>query len=84
MRDPRIDKLAEVLVKYSTNVRKDQLVLIRGPAVAGPLVLAVYRQVLLAGAHPRVMVELEEMDELFLNGTLSDRKNRRDDRHPRR
>jgi aminopeptidase len=66
MRDPRIDKLAEVLVKYSTNVRKDQLVLIRGPAVAGPLVLAVYRQVLLAGAHPRVMVELEEMDELFL------------------
>ena len=38
MRDPRLDKLADVIVGYSTGVRKGDLVAIRADPVAMPLV----------------------------------------------
>lgn len=52
MRDPRHDKLAEVLVKYSTKVKKGDLVSIGADPVALPMVEAVYEAVLKAGGHP--------------------------------
>lgn len=52
MRDPRIDKLARVLVHYSTNVQPEQIVRISGDPVGTPLLEALYEQVVRAGAHP--------------------------------
>ena len=66
MRDPRLEKLADVLVNYSVGVKKDQLVRISGPAIAQPLMVELYRKVLLAGGHPFVRMGPEEASEIFL------------------
>ena len=66
MRDPRLEKLADVLVNYSVGVQKDQLVRISGPPVAQPLVVELYRRVLAAGGHPVVRMVPDELQELFL------------------
>lgn len=66
MHDPRLVKLADVIVKYSVAVRKDDLVRISGPPAAGPLITAVYRKVLEAGGHPFVRMAPEECTELLL------------------
>ena len=64
MRDPRLEKLADVLVNYSVGVQKDQLVRISGPPVAQPLVVELYRRVLAAGGHPVVRMVPDELQEL--------------------
>ncbi len=66
MRDPRIDKLARVLVNYSVAIRKDDLVRVAGPPVAAPLVVAIYREVIAAGGHPFVRMAPEECQEILL------------------
>jgi leucyl aminopeptidase (aminopeptidase T) len=38
MRDPRLEKLADVLVNYSVGVKKDNVVRINAPPIAMPLV----------------------------------------------
>jgi aminopeptidase len=63
--DPRIDKLADVLVNYSVAVQPGDKVVVRGDAPAGPLLKAVYARVLQAGGHPLMMVSLPGTDELF-------------------
>ncbi|HEX5245419.1 MAG TPA: aminopeptidase [Tepidisphaeraceae bacterium] len=66
MRDPRLEKLADVLVNYSVGVKKDQLVRITGAPVSLPLVMAIYRKVLEAGGHPFLRMAPEEAQENFL------------------
>ena len=66
MRDPRYEKLAGILVDYSVGVKKDQLVRISGPSVAGPLIAEVYRKVIDAGGHPMVRISLDGLQEVFL------------------
>jgi aminopeptidase len=66
MRDPRLAKLADVLVRYSVGVKKGQIVRITAASVANPLVVEIYRKVVEAGAHPLVRVNPEETAELFL------------------
>jgi aminopeptidase len=66
MRDPRLSKLARVLVNYSVAVRPGQLVRLNGPMVAWPLVVEIYREVVAAGAHPMVRMQPEEVAEILL------------------
>ncbi len=66
MRDPRLEKLADVLVNYSVAVKKDQVVRVSGPPLAQPLVAEVYRKVVAAGGHPLVRMSPEELGEIFL------------------
>src|SRR5438270_13128239 len=66
MRDPRLEKLADVLVSYSVAVQPNQLVRISGPAVAQPLVVELYRKVLAAGGHPFVRMNPDELGEIFV------------------
>jgi aminopeptidase len=66
MHDPRIEKLAAVLVRYSTDVRRGELVSLVGAPVAEPLIVALYREVLNAGAHPIVVMVPEACTELLL------------------
>src|SRR5690348_7099654 len=66
MRDPRLAKLADVLVNYSVGVKKGQIVRISGSPVAQPLIVELYREVLDAGGHPFVRMAPDELTEVFL------------------
>jgi aminopeptidase len=75
MKDPRIISLAKILVHYSTRVKKDDKVMIRGfplEANAAPLIEEVYRQVLIAGGHPHIQIDLENIPYLFLTEASED------------
>lgn len=65
MTDPRVEKLANVLVNYSVAVRPGDKVMVQGDTLAEPLLKAVYAQVLQAGGHPLMLVSLPGTDELF-------------------
>jgi aminopeptidase len=65
MRDPRLGKLAEVLVNYSVGVKQGQLVRIAAPSVAEPLLVEIYREVVRAGGHPMVRMTADELGEIF-------------------
>ena len=64
--DPRLEKLADVLVGYSTAVRPGDLVRLSGPPVGRDLLVALYRRVLTAGGHPYVQMTPDECAELRL------------------
>ena len=66
MRDPRLIKLADVLVNYSVGVKPGNLVRISGAPVGLPLITEVYRKVIEAGGHPLVRLSAEELGELFI------------------
>jgi len=65
MTDPRIEKLAHLLVNYSVAMRPGDKVLINGDTIAEPLLKAVYAEVLKAGGHPLVMVGFSDEEELL-------------------
>lgn len=65
MSDPRIEKLADVLVNYSVGVRPGDKVMLRAGAVAEPLAKALIASVLRAGGHPFTLVALPGAAELF-------------------
>src|SRR3954469_21819644 len=70
MPDPRIEKLADVLVNYSVGVKKGQLVRITSTPAAIELVNEIFRKVLAAGGNPYTKLNAEETQELLLkNGT---------------
>jgi len=65
MPDPRISKLAKVLVHYSVEVQKGQQVLIRTSPIADELTLAVHEEIVRAGAHPFITNEVPGTQEAF-------------------
>jgi aminopeptidase len=65
MSDPRIAKLAKVLVHYSVEVQKGQQVLIRTSPIADELSLAVYEEIIKARAHPFITNEVPGTQEAF-------------------
>jgi aminopeptidase len=66
MSDPRVAKLAELLVNYSLELQPGQQVRIDGGTVAAPLVRELYRHALRAGAHPRTRIDVEGIDVITL------------------
>ncbi|HYP56543.1 MAG TPA: aminopeptidase [Solirubrobacterales bacterium] len=65
MRDPRVERLAKILVGYSTEVKEGEIVSIDGENGAEPLLLAVYEEVLRAGAHPVMNVALDGQAAIY-------------------
>ena len=59
MTDPRVAKLADLLVNYSLELQPGQIVRLDGGTVAAPFVRELYREALRAGANPRTRVEVE-------------------------
>src|SRR6201747_2902012 len=57
--DSRTEALAKILVGYSTEVKEGEVVSIDGESAAAPLLLAVYEEVLKAGANPVLNVALD-------------------------
>ena len=67
MRDPRLDRLADVLVRYSTKVKKGDVVCIASDAVALPLIEATFEAVLRAGGNPYWSPKSESLQEILLS-----------------
>lgn len=65
MPDPRVEKLADLLVQYSVAVQPGQRIAIQGNALAEPLIRAVYASVLKSGGHPFVLAVLPGLEEVL-------------------
>ena len=65
MRDPRVDHLARILVRYATEVKEGETCLIEGPMAGEPLIAAVYEEVLRAGGHPVVAISVDGQTATF-------------------
>ena len=59
MVDPRIERLAELCVHYSVDVKPREKVLIQGSELAFPLINEIYKECLLSGAYPLIIPELD-------------------------
>ncbi|MBX3359003.1 MAG: aminopeptidase [Phycisphaeraceae bacterium] len=66
MRDPRLDRLADVLVRYSTRVKRGDLVAIQADPIGMPLVEAVTQACIRAGAHAFYYPAAESLAEILL------------------
>jgi aminopeptidase len=54
-----VERLAKILIGYSTEVKAGEIVSIDGESAAAPLLLAVYEEALKAGANPIMNVALD-------------------------
>ena len=66
LEDPRVARMARVLVAYSLGVQEGWEVTIVGTNAAMPLMQAVSREVIAAGAHPYLLVSTPWLEELLL------------------
>jgi len=67
MKNQRIEKYAEVLVNYCVDVKAGDKVIIHGNIMAEPLLEALYKYILKAGAYPLLDISLPNKDELLFN-----------------
>ncbi|MCD8024574.1 MAG: aminopeptidase [Candidatus Gastranaerophilales bacterium] len=66
-------KYADVLVNYSTKVKKNDLVLIKAESyLAEPLVKEIYRAVLKNGANPLVRTGTDGLSEIFIQNATDE------------
>jgi aminopeptidase len=65
--DPRREKLADVAVGYSTEVRRGDVVRIEGNPPTSPMLRELYRAAIRAGGHPQAMVIVDEATESLLD-----------------
>ena len=72
MRDQRLEKLAKLLVHYSTEVAPGDFVYIRADEVATPWAKAVAREAVKAGGHVEVVLTSDEINEVILKESTSD------------
>src|SRR5579871_3888373 len=70
--DPRTQKMAEVIINYSTAVKPGELVLLRGTSpLSQPLIQALYAEAVKAGGNALAFVHMSQEDEIVMtNGTV--------------
>ena len=73
MTDPRLEKMARILVEYSLALKDGDLFLIQASDLAAPLVRAVFYEALLAGAHPYLKITVDGVAEILYK-TASERQ----------
>ncbi len=66
MPDPRLEKLADLLVNYSLEVKAGDLMRLRGSSIGEPLAVEVFRAAVKLGAHPFFMMTPAEATEIYL------------------
>ncbi|WP_163191577.1 aminopeptidase [Clostridium thermarum] len=66
MTDPRLSKLAKLLVNYSTKVQPGEFVFVQCDEVALPWAKEVIKEVVKAGGHAEYRLTSEEIDETIL------------------
>ncbi|RKX68455.1 aminopeptidase, partial [candidate division WOR-3 bacterium] len=65
MKDHRVERLADLLLRYSLGIKKNELLLIQASPPATPLIKELYKQALLLGAHPHTFITIEDLSEIF-------------------
>jgi len=65
MIDKRLEKLANILIHHSLEIKKNDLFMIVGSPLTAPLITEVYKQSLKAGANPHVRIAIEGLAEIF-------------------
>jgi hypothetical protein len=70
MPDPRLQKLAEVLVNYSVELKPGQQLSLRTSPIGEPLAIAVFAEAIKAGAHVFSQIALPGAT-VFLNSLLT-------------
>ncbi len=75
MTDPRMQKLADVLVNYSTKVGPGDWVGISGDASAIDGLRAIYAAVVQAGGNPMLLISDEQMARTFLRDANDEQLN---------
>jgi len=70
--DSRVQKMAQVLVNYSTKIKPGERVLFRGTSpVAQPLIQALYEEALKVGAHPSNYIHMSQEKVILMSaGTV--------------
>jgi len=63
--DVYVEKLAKVVTNYSLGVKEDNEVVILGEVVAEPLMLEMYKEMILKGAHPTLFPTFSHSKEVF-------------------
>ena len=66
MTDPRISRLARLIVDYSLDIRERQILRIDAPDVGAPLALELYRAALAAGGFPYANLSVDGLLEILL------------------
>lgn len=61
----RINKLASILVDYSTNIQPGDRVMVEATTAAESLVRSIYRRILERGGQPHLLLSLPDQDEIF-------------------
>ncbi len=59
------EKQAKLIVNYSVEVRKGDKVIIRGDSPAEPLIREIFKQTIIAGGLPILLIELEDLSYLY-------------------
>jgi len=72
MNDPRIERLADVLLNYCIKLKKGQLLGIMGTELASPLIKALYRKALLTGSYPYTRIGIEGLDEIYFKNASAE------------
>jgi aminopeptidase len=65
MVDPRVTKLAQLLVNYSVQVKKGDKVFLSGTPETEPLFKEVYAQILLSGGLPLPLLGFSDLEEII-------------------
>ncbi|MCC6626942.1 MAG: aminopeptidase [Chloroflexi bacterium] len=66
MADPRVERMGDVLARYSLALQPGDVVIVDASELAAPLLRAFYAAALQRGANPLVRVALSGLDEDFL------------------
>jgi aminopeptidase len=70
--EKQVGRLAEILVRHSVKAKRGETVRISSGELGKPLALAVYKEVLRAGAHPLLTVGLEDAQRIFFEEASGD------------
>ncbi|MBN1860532.1 MAG: aminopeptidase [Candidatus Thermoplasmatota archaeon] len=65
MIDKRLETLADILVRYSLELKKNDLFVISGSHLAAPLIKEVYFKAIQLGAHPFTHIGIDGLGEIF-------------------
>jgi aminopeptidase len=65
MIDRRLEKYADILVRYSLGVQKNDLFVISGSYLAAPLIKKVYQHAIEIGAHPFTHIGIDGLAEIY-------------------
>jgi aminopeptidase len=69
MKDPRMAKLAKILINYSTKLRKGENVLIEGYDIPDEMIIELVKEAKKAGANPLVSVKRNRIMREIIKGT---------------